>query len=320
MVERPPLSSSSVTTSATPIHSSKWRCTNVASGRAVWRAAPRPKPMPDTSRSTGNDLIALRFRLHPDGSGEARTERRPLHRFREWKQDLLAAIISTTAIVQMACRCVDSAHDPLFEVRNLHASAGPLRSARCRSHHRPGESCPLGREWVGKSTLPRAARQSRVRDDRGFDPFQGRRHHDVGTDVRGKSACSSPSNTRRNRRVSSSLPAASTLRAKGIDLSVLELRLSIMEWMQRLGMDRPSPIATSTRASRRREEAQRGAPARHPRAELAILDETDSVSTSMRCVSCQGCQRLHRDPLDGCPRDHALSRLLEEWCPTSCTS
>jgi Fe-S cluster assembly ATPase SufC len=54
---------------------------------------------------------------------------------------------------------------------------------------------------------------------------------------------------------------------KGIDLSVLELRLAIMEWMKRLGMDsvlrRPLP---QRGLLRRREEAQRDPADGHPRA------------------------------------------------------
>ena len=54
---------------------------------------------------------------------------------------------------------------------------------------------------------------------------------------------------------------------KGIDLSVLELRLSIMEWMKKLGMDpslrRPLP---QRGLLRRREEAQRDPADGHPRA------------------------------------------------------
>src|SRR3954467_8884969 len=64
---------------------------------------------------------------------------------------------------------------------------------------------------------------------------------------------------------------------KGIDLSVLELRLSIMEWMKRLGMD-------SSFADRYLNEGFSGGEKKRNEvlqmaileAELAILDETDS--------------------------------------------
>ena len=92
-------------------------------------------------------------------------------------------------------------------------------------------------------------------------------------------ACSSPSSTRRR---SPGVPVLNFLRQalsarKGIDLSVLELRLSIMEWMERLDMDpsfadRYLNEGFSGGEKKRNEILQMAI----LEPELAILDETDS--------------------------------------------
>ena len=73
---------------------------------------------------------------------------------------------------------------------------------------------------------------------------------------------------------------------KGIDLSVLELRLAAMEWMQRLGMDssfvdRYLNEGFSGGEKKRNEIMQMAL----LEPDIAILDETDSALTSMPCAS-----------------------------------
>ena len=90
--------------------------------------------------------------------------------------------------------------------------------------------------------------------------------------------CSSPSSTPGDPgRVGHQLPAPGPVARKGIDLSVLELRLAIMEWMQRLEMDpsfadRYLNEGFSGGEKKRNEILQMAI----LEPELAILDETDS--------------------------------------------
>jgi Fe-S cluster assembly ATP-binding protein len=105
---------------------------------------------------------------------------------------------------------------------------------------------------------------------------------------------------------------------KGIDLSVLELRLSIMEWMQRLGMD-------SSFADRYLNEGFSGGEKKRNEVlqlailepELAILDETDSgLDIDALRIVAKGVNEVHRDrPTMGVLAITHYQRLLEELVP-----
>jgi Fe-S cluster assembly ATP-binding protein len=105
---------------------------------------------------------------------------------------------------------------------------------------------------------------------------------------------------------------------KGIDLSVLELRLSIMEWMQRLGMD-------SAFADRYLNEGFSGGEKKRNEVlqmailepELAILDETDSGLDidALRTVAA-GIREVRKDrPELGIVLITHYQRLLNELAP-----
>ena len=105
---------------------------------------------------------------------------------------------------------------------------------------------------------------------------------------------------------------------KGIDLSVLELRLSIMEWMKRLGMD-------SSFADRYLNEGFSGGEKKRNEVlqmailepELAILDETDSGLDidALRTVA-GGIREVRKDrPELGIVLITHYQRLLDELAP-----
>jgi Fe-S cluster assembly ATP-binding protein len=105
---------------------------------------------------------------------------------------------------------------------------------------------------------------------------------------------------------------------KGIDLSVLELRLSIMEWMQRLGMD-------SSFADRYLNEGFSGGEKKRNEVlqmailepELAILDETDSGLDidALRTVA-SGIREVRKDRTElGIVLITHYQRLLDELAP-----
>jgi Fe-S cluster assembly ATP-binding protein len=105
---------------------------------------------------------------------------------------------------------------------------------------------------------------------------------------------------------------------KGVDLSVLELRLSIMEWMKRLGMD-------SSFADRYLNEGFSGGEKKRNEVlqmailepELAILDETDSGLDidALRTVA-SGIREVHKDrPELGIVLITHYQRLLNELTP-----
>jgi len=105
---------------------------------------------------------------------------------------------------------------------------------------------------------------------------------------------------------------------KGIDLSVLELRLSIMEWMKRLGMD-------SSFADRYLNEGFSGGEKKRNEVlqmailepELAILDETDSGLDidALRTVA-SGIREVRKDrPELGIVLITHYQRLLDELTP-----
>ena len=99
---------------------------------------------------------------------------------------------------------------------------------------------------------------------------------------------------------------------KGIDLSVLELRLAIMDWMKRLEMDpsfadRYLNEGFSGGEKKRNEILQMAI----LEPELAILDETDSgLDIDALKVVARGVQEVARRPARaGCRADHALSTV-----------
>jgi Fe-S cluster assembly ATP-binding protein len=105
---------------------------------------------------------------------------------------------------------------------------------------------------------------------------------------------------------------------KGIDLSVLELRLSIMEWMQRLDMDpsfadRYLNEGFSGGEKKRNEILQMAI----LEPEVAILDETDSgLDIDALKVVAQGVQEVRRDRPDlGILAITHYQRLLEHLEP-----
>ena len=105
---------------------------------------------------------------------------------------------------------------------------------------------------------------------------------------------------------------------KGIDLSVLELRLSIMEWMERLDMD-PSFAdrflneGFSGGEKKRNEILQMAI----LEPEIAVLDETDSgLDIDALKVVAQGVQEVRRDrPELGVLAITHYQRLLEHLAP-----
>ena len=96
---------------------------------------------------------------------------------------------------------------------------------------------------------------------------------------------------------------------KGLDLSVLELRLATMDWMKRLGMDssfvdRYLNEGFSGGEKKRNEVMQMAI----LEPEIAILDETDSGLDidALRTVA-KGIREIRTErPTDGCRADHAL--------------
>ncbi len=174
------------------------------------------------------------------------------------------------------------AKTPLFQIEDLHVEAGGaeiLKGVDLTIF--PGEVHALmGPNGSGKSTLASALMgSSEYTVTGGRIRFQGDDITDWGPDVRGKAgvflAFQYPQ-TIPGVSVINFLRQALSAR-KGIDLSVLELRLSIMEWMQRLEMDpsfadRYLNEGFSGGEKKRNEILQMAI----LEPELAILDETDS--------------------------------------------
>ena len=172
---------------------------------------------------------------------------------------------------------------PLFEVQNLHASTLEgepiLRGVDLVIY--PGELHALmGPNGSGKSTLAAVLLGSPEYEiTEGTIKFRGDDIHEWSSDERGRSglflAFQYPQEVA-GVSVINFLRQALSAR-KGIDLSVLELRLAIMEWMDRLGMD-------SSFADRYLNEGFSGGEKKRNEIlqmailepEMAILDETDS--------------------------------------------
>ena len=172
---------------------------------------------------------------------------------------------------------------PLFEVQNLHASTLEgepiLRGVDLVIY--PGELHALmGPNGSGKSTLAAVLLGSPEYEiTEGTIKFRGDDIHEWSSDERGRSglflAFQYPQEVA-GVSVINFLRQALSAR-KGIDLSVLELRLAIMEWMDRLGID-------SSFADRYLNEGFSGGEKKRNEIlqmailepEMAILDETDS--------------------------------------------
>lgn len=173
---------------------------------------------------------------------------------------------------------------PLFEIDGLHVRAAGTDTEILKGVDlvvQPGEVHALmGPNGSGKSTLASALLGSpELELTAGTVRFKGEDITEWSTEVRGKAgiflAFQYPQ----------SIPGLSVINflrqalsaRKGIDLSVLELRLSIMEWMERLDMD-PSFAdrflneGFSGGEKKRNEVLQMAI----MEPELAILDETDS--------------------------------------------
>ncbi len=177
---------------------------------------------------------------------------------------------------------------PLFEIVDLHARVASDIEAEATPILRgfnltimPGEvHAIMGPNGSGKSTLANVLMGSPEYEvTQGTIRFNGDDITDWGTDVRGKAgiflAFQHPMEVS-GVSVLNFLRQALSAR-KGIDMSVLELRLSLMEWMDTLGMDRSFMERHLNEGfsggERKRNEILQMA-VLEP--EMAILDETDS--------------------------------------------
>ncbi|HWC40316.1 MAG TPA: Fe-S cluster assembly ATPase SufC [Acidimicrobiales bacterium] len=172
--------------------------------------------------------------------------------------------------------------EPIFEIQDLHVAAEGTEILRgVDLVIRPGEIHALmGPNGSGKSTLANALLGSPdYRVTAGRVLFKGEDVTDWPPDVRGKAgmflAFQYPEEI-------PGVPVVQFLRQalsarRGMDLSVLELRLAIMDWMKKLGMDpslgdRYLNEGFSGGEKKRNEVLQMAI----MEPEVAILDETDS--------------------------------------------
>ncbi|HWJ64411.1 MAG TPA: Fe-S cluster assembly ATPase SufC [Acidimicrobiales bacterium] len=213
---------------------------------------------------------------------------------------------------------------PLFEIEDLHVSADGNEILRgvslCIG---VGEIHALmGPNGSGKSTLASALLGSPEYEiTSGTIRFKGDDITDWGPDDRGKSglflAFQYPQ----------AIPGVSVINflrqalsaRKGFDLSVLELRLAIMEWMERLDMDpsfadRYLNEGFSGGEKKRNEILQMAI----LEPELAILDETDSgLDIDALRVVAEGVREVRKDrPELGLLVVTHYQRLLDELQPT----
>jgi Fe-S cluster assembly ATP-binding protein len=212
---------------------------------------------------------------------------------------------------------------PLFEVEDLHVSVAGipiLKGVDLRVL--PGEVHALmGPNGSGKSTLASTLLGSPEYEvTRGSIRFKGDDVTTWGPDVRGKAgmflAFQYPME----------IPGVSVIQflrqalsaRKGFDLSVLELRLSIMEWMGRLGMDpsfadRYLNEGFSGGEKKRNEILQMAI----LEPEFAVLDETDSgLDIDALRIVATGDNEVRRDrPELGVLAITHYQRLLDELHP-----
>jgi Fe-S cluster assembly ATP-binding protein len=212
---------------------------------------------------------------------------------------------------------------PLFEVEDLHVSVAGipiLKGVDLRVL--PGEVHALmGPNGSGKSTLASTLLGSPEYEvTRGAIRYKGDDVTTWGPDVRGKAgmflAFQYPQE----------IPGVSVIQflrqalsaRKGFDLSVLELRLSIMEWMARLGMDpsfadRYLNEGFSGGEKKRNEILQMAI----LEPEFAVLDETDSgLDIDALRIVATGVNEVRRDrPELGVLAITHYQRLLDELHP-----
>jgi Fe-S cluster assembly ATP-binding protein len=213
---------------------------------------------------------------------------------------------------------------PLFEIDDLHVSADGNEILRGVSLTiRAGEIHALmGPNGSGKSTLASALLGSPEYEvTSGRIHFKGDDITEWGADDRGKSglflAFQYPQ----------TIPGVSVLNflrqawsaRKGIDLSMLELRLQIMDWMERLDMDpafadRYLNEGFSGGEKKRNEILQMAI----LEPEMAILDETDSgLDIDALRVVAEGVREVRADRPDlGLLVVTHYQRLLDELQPT----
>jgi len=212
---------------------------------------------------------------------------------------------------------------PLFEVRDLHASAGdvPILKGVDLTIMAGEVHALMGPNGAGKSTLANALMGSpEITITQGSIHFRGDDITSWGADVRGKAgvflAFQYPQE----------IPGVSVINflrqalsaRKGIDLSILELRLSIMEWMKRLGLD-------SSFADRYLNEGFSGGEKKRNEIlqlailepAMAILDETDSgLDIDALRIVARGVQEVRQDrPELGVLAITHYQRLLDELAP-----
>ncbi len=219
------------------------------------------------------------------------------------------------------------ADTPLFEIEDLHVRAAGtdggeiLRGVSLTIL--PGEVHALmGPNGSGKSTLASALLGSPEYEvTAGTIRFKGEDITEWGPDDRGKAgvflAFQYPQ----------AIPGVSVLNflrqalsaRKGIDLSMLELRLSIMEWMERLAMDpsfadRYLNEGFSGGEKKRNEILQMAI----LEPEVAILDETDSgLDIDALRVVAEGVREVQKDRTDlGLLVVTHYQRLLDELQPS----
>ena len=197
---------------------------------------------------------------------------------------------------------------PLFEIDNLHAKVADSELPDILNGMsltvNPGEVHALmGPNGSGKSTLGATLLGSPEYEvTAGSVRFKGDDITDWGADVRGKAgiflAFQHPHEIS-GVSVINFLRQALSAR-KGIDLSILELRLSIMEWMDRLGIDpsfadRYLNEGFSGGEKKRNEILQMAI----LEPEVAILDETDTgLDIDALKVVANGIQEVRRDRPD----------------------
>ena len=212
---------------------------------------------------------------------------------------------------------------PLFEVQGLHARAGGVEILKgIDLTVQPGEIHALmGPNGSGKSTLASTLMGSPEYEvSAGTITFKGDDVTDWPADERAKAgmflAFQYPQE----------IPGVSVIQflrqalsaRKGIDLSVLELRVAAMEWMQRLGMD-------SSFVDRYLNEGFSGGEKKRNEImqlailepQLAILDETDSgLDIDALRIVAKGIHEVRADrPAMGVVLITHYQRLLDELAP-----